>query len=405
MQDRVILISDDTDFFEYMVQKLTLRKSDEIYRFSFDEIPEKLHLFGISLILINAENRKEKTLDLLNLLNETPAIIFTYNYDNEFSKKAYQLGAFDYLTIETSDSEIDSKLMPALSMLSSLRKNNMYRELLVNNNLISKNSEVYTDYCNILDKEISYLEDHTADAVFCAISPSDKSKFLVQPSQIEEAILNNIRKNDILMRYGINKYFLLLFNTNIEYATKIWNKIQNSLPQKIYAGFVNAAKKKRQQLVNDALNKLHEEINKDSISNKPVSDSTIIGNNFKLYKHEFNKKIENVIAPVFYMFQQNYNNKLFGMTITQSTGDGYGALHINGKYSKGSFRISSPGLSRINIDISYDINLNKTCNDNKIPESKRISLEPEELETGLLEDLLEQFIIEFKSEVNNECFG
>ena len=281
----------------------------------------------------------------------------------------------------------------------------MYRELLVNNNIISKNNEVFTDYCNILDNEISQLEDNSTDAVFCAISPNDKSKFLMQPYQIESAILKNIRKNDILMRYGINKYFLLLFNTNIEHAAKICNKIQNSLPQKIYAGLVNIAKKKRQQLVNDALNKLHEEINKDSICNKSISDSNIMGNNFKLYKHEFNKKLENVIAPVFYMFQQNYNNKLFGMTITQSTGDGYGVLYINGKYSKGSFRISSPGLSRINIDISYDINHNKSCNDNKKPESKRISLEPEELETGLLEDLLEQFIIDFKSAVNNECFG
>ena len=32
---------------------------------------------------------------------------------------------------------------------------------------------------------------------------------------------------------------------------------------------------------------------------------------------------------------------------------------------------------------------------------KRIALEPDELEAGFLEDLLEQFILEFKKEIND----
>ena len=36
MQSRIVLISDDVDFFEYISPKLNLRKSDELFKFGFD---------------------------------------------------------------------------------------------------------------------------------------------------------------------------------------------------------------------------------------------------------------------------------------------------------------------------------------------------------------------------------
>ena len=40
MADKVVLVSDDSDFFEYLKSKLPLRKSDELFCFSFDDIPQ-----------------------------------------------------------------------------------------------------------------------------------------------------------------------------------------------------------------------------------------------------------------------------------------------------------------------------------------------------------------------------
>ena len=82
------------------------------------------------------------------------------------------------------------------------------------------------------------------------------------------------------------------------------------------------------------------------------------------------------------------------MKIEQEFGDGYGNLTIKGRHSAGNFKLTSPGFSKINIDITYKSSKNI--------DAKRITLEPEELEAGLLEDLLEQFIIEFKEEVNDD---
>ena len=397
MQSRIVLISDDADFFEYMVPKLSLRKSDELYRFSFNEIPEKLHFIQLSLLIVNGEGAKDKTLDLLRLLKNTPVIVFTYNYIESFALQGYRLGMFDYITVDCNNAEIEAKMLSALNYLASLEKNKKYREILEKNNLIAENNEVFLDYGNIIDKELVQIEKNSTEAVLVAISPNENTKFKLQPNQIETIVLSNIRANDILMNYGINKYFLLLHNTNIKNAEKIWSKISTKLPEKLYAGFTTTVKKSRQQLINDALSKLHEAISKDYIIGNDNNSANILSTNFKLYKQEFKKKLENIITPVFFMIQQKYSGKLFGINIEQGLGDGYGILYIKSKNSIGSFRITSPGLSIINIDIDYQSTIK-----NKKFEAKRINLEPEELEAGILEDLLEQFISEFKREVDDE---
>ena len=105
--------------------------------------------------------------------------------------------------------------------------------------------------------------------------------------------------------------------------------------------------------------------------------------------------MEQVITPVFYQIQQKYTDKLPGISLTQGAGDGYGTFYIKGRYSSSCFRITSPGFSKINIDITFQ-------KDNSNIDAKRITLEPEELEPGLLEDLLEQFVSEFKKECTND---
>jgi hypothetical protein len=399
MASKIVLISDDSDFFEYIRSKLELRKSDELYTFSFDTIPEKIHLLETSVLIVNSENSKEKTMDLLRILRGTPVIVSAYNDDEVFRRKCYRIGMFDYITLLTSDADFRARILPALSVAGILEQNKQYRNVLVQSNILSKENEVYLDYNYILERELQEIHNNSTKAIFAAISPSEKSKFLIASNLIESTILNNIRRNDILMNYAPNKYFLLMYDTDIKHATVLWNKIQSQFSQKIYAGFTNVLNQKRQQLVNEALNKLHEAMNYDkdiveSVSN-PVDNFSILKNgsgaqnNFKLFKQAFGQKLEQVITPVFYQIQQKYSREIRGAVLQQGSGEGYGTFYIKGKNSTSCFRITSPGFAKINIDITYQ-------KGNELVDAKRISLEPEELEAGLLEDLLEQFILEYK---------
>ena len=404
MATRIVLVSDDINFFDYIRAKLSLRKSDELLTFSFDEIIECFHLLDTAVFIVNSESSKEKTLDLLNILEDVPVIVSAFNEDNDFKKKAYSLGMFDYITLLISDSDFQARIIPAFAVTSLLEKNKQYREFLTNKKILSETSEVYLDYNYILDKKLEQIYATSSKAVFLAISPSDTTKFLLKSTTLETLILSHIRKNDILMNYAANKYFVLLFDIDIESAKKLWTKLSKSIPEQVYAGIVNIVGKNRQQLINNALNELHLEINKAKKIENTVNNPIIsLGKtnadkssytNFKMFRQEFCKKIEQVISPVFYQMQQKYVNKLSGIILQQGTGEGYGVFYIKGKNSTSSFKITSPGFSKINIDITYQ-------KDSDTIDSKRISLNPEELETGLLEDLLEQFINEYKIENKN----
>ena len=146
MQNRIVLISDDSDFFEYVLPKLSLRKSDELYRYGFDSLPECLDLISTSLLIINSESSKEKTLEIIKLAEGAPCIVFSYNEEEDFKIKAYKAGMLNYFTLMTSDEEFTAKLVPALNTLAVLEKNSVYRNMLVKKNVITDNNEVFIDY-------------------------------------------------------------------------------------------------------------------------------------------------------------------------------------------------------------------------------------------------------------------
>lgn len=399
MANRIVLISDDSDFFDYMRSKLELRKSDELFMFSFDAVPEKIHLLYTAVLIVNSEGAKEKTLDLLSILKGTPIIVSAYNDDEVYRRKCYRAGMFDFITLLTSDADFRSRMIPALAYATLLNKNKQYRDILVDNDYISKDNEVFINYEYIIDKQLEDVYTGIRRAVFAAISPNDKSMRLLNKNIIEATILNNIRKNDILMNYASSKYFLIMYDTDIESAKKVWTKINSQLPEKIYAGFCSVSNQKRQQLINEVLNKLHAAINADRnvVGTNPnplqgisfLDESNTPYTNFKMFKQDFVRKIEQVINPVFYQAQQKYSLILPGVNFELGSGDGYGTFYIKGKHDSSCFRITCPGFSKVNIDITYQRNFENV-------DSKRITIEPEELEQGLLEDLLEQFILEYK---------
>lgn len=395
MPGRIVLISDDTNFFDYIRNKLELRKSDELFLFNFDEILSKIKLLETSVLIVNSENNQKKTLELLKIFKNTPIIVVAYNEDENFKKKCYRAGMLDFMVLLTPDSEFRARLLPALNISGLLKKNKQYRKILADYNIISANNEVFISYENILENEINDIISNKRKAIFGAIAPSDKTKLKISQNNIETIILANIRKNDILINYAPNKYFIILYNSDLKSAQKLWQKINNSMPFTIFAGFTVITNKKKQALINEALNKLHEAINfnktsfvnEDFLINRPLEISS--NSNFKIFKQEFNKKIEKIIVPAFYQIQQVYSNKLVGVAIEQEVDKGEGLFKIKNKNYEYLFKISSPGYAKINIDIILQ-------KDKNILDSKRISLNPDELETGLVQDLLEQFVLEYK---------
>lgn len=388
MPGRIVLISDDSDFFDFIRLKLELRTSDELHTLCFDEVPNNMDLLSNSVLIVNSENSNQKTIELLGIFNQsTPIIVTAYNDDETFKRKCYRAGMLDFIPLLTSDAEFRARMLPALNLVSVLEKNNQYRNMLVKNKILSEHNEVFINYENVIDSVLAELKTHPAKAVFAAIAPDDKNKYLLTPNSIETFLQSHIRKNDILMKYTHNKYYLIMYNTDVQSAEKHWDKISEGFQQKIYAGFAEIKNQSRQQLINTALVNLQESYGgKKSAMNKTQSS---VGTNFKMRRKYLSEKLEILINPVFYRVQQKYMNRLTGVKIEQDYANGRGFFNIVGKHFMAEFRISSPGFSTINIDISI-------TKDPDGVDSKRITFEPDEFDEGLLEDLLEQFIRECK---------
>ncbi len=390
MPNRIVLISDDSDFFEFIKLKLELRKSDELSTMSFDEVPEQMSALQTSVLIVNSENSNQKTIDLLNIFSyNTPIIVTAYNDDEAFKKKCYRAGMLDFIPLLTSDAEFRARMLPALSLVSVIKKNKQYRSLLVKNKLLSKNNEVFINYENVIDNALTELKIHPSKAVFAAIAPNERDKYLLNPNQTETFLLRNIRKNDILMTFGHNQYYLIMYNTDLKSAQKHWDKAIANFQTKLYVGFVTIINQSRQQLINTALINLQEAYGKSG-SAVEYSSAKKTAVNFKMKRKWLSEQLEILITPIFYRLQQKYMNRLTGVKIEQDYKDGSGYFNITGKHFTAEFKITTPGFSKINIDLAIT----------KEPlevDSKRITFNPDEFDEGLLEDLLEQFLKEVKT--------
>ena len=65
MQNRIVLVSDDSDFFEYINSKLKIRKQDELYRYGYEALSDKLPLISSAVVIIDSENQPEQCLESL----------------------------------------------------------------------------------------------------------------------------------------------------------------------------------------------------------------------------------------------------------------------------------------------------------------------------------------------------
>ena len=146
MQGRIVLITNDSDFFEYLSPMLKLRKSDELFTFKFNEIPEKIHLLDTSVIIINSEFSKEQTIELLKILKTNCVIIFSFNEEEKFKKECLENGALSFFTPLTSRDEFCATVSMAFKISSLVTQNKLYRELLVKKGIL----KFYTFQCSKL---------------------------------------------------------------------------------------------------------------------------------------------------------------------------------------------------------------------------------------------------------------
>lgn len=415
-ESNIILITNKQSVIDILKPKLILlREIDNILTATYSEALQNIQKVIPEIILIYCSEEKSECLELIKSiksdekLKNISVLLIIDEYEQDFLLNAYEENITDYLTINADDAEILMRTIWGLrknSYLTALQKQSSLLEKL---GVIDKHTGFYTkEYSEkIFETELKNLDKIDADGILMLVSASEESKTKLNPLQLAIAIKKSTRNSDILVHSSANRFYVLLRETQLKGAFCVWEKIKRAIGEQyvINAGIATINGKSFENIKDELLSALIEatSINQDlvivsdeekSSSNDWLDNINSTQKNFKLFKQAFNKKLEKVIAPVFFQMQRLYEEKLFKTQIEQYSNSTLSSFILKKDNQLSELKITYPGFSKINVDIIHQ-GLDS-------PENKRINLDLTELDETRLIKIIEDFIVEFKTSTNDE---
>lgn len=404
-KNNILLISDDEKLSKTLVKKLIfLRQTDNVIVSDYEHAKRNIQLALPNIIILHECLEKLKTIDLISDVvknDDTSSIILlTDNNDADFILSAYDAGIVDFASSNAADFELVIRAvnnMKNMSVKNKLKRNN---RLLIQSGIIDELTGLYSQKhakC-VIENEINYnLLD---DGVFMAVEPSEESKTKFSIEKMAKALKASIRSYDVVTLAKGAKFYVLLPKTDLNGALTVMQKIKLNYGDnfEIKAGITSFARKTFEQVEREALKALSEAVYSNEnfvfVEDKhetlddwlDVDDDT--SKNYKLFRQIFNKKMDKIIAPVFFRLQKAYEEKLFGTTIEQYTDGEQCVFCLKNKKQESNLRIVYPGFAKIVIYITHE-GLDS-------PENRELSLPLTKITQKELIEIVENFIKEFK---------
>lgn len=410
-ESNIILITNDDNVAQILKPKLVLlREIDNILLIRYEEALENVrNLLPEVVLLYCGENEKDRCLDVIKQIKSddktksTSILLVINEYNQDFVLSSYDENIDDFLTLNTDDAEILMRTIWCIKKSSLSTKLKKQNKLLEELGVINKETGCYTnEYCDkIFINEFKNLKESDTESMLLLVSSSEECKTRLNPVHLAKAIKTSTRETDIVVEGSSNRFFVLLTETQLKGAFCVWEKIKRALGEQytICAGISVVGEKSFEELKVELLKSLIEAVSTNQelvIVNEEEKDYSgdwldkinSAQKNFKLFKQAFTKKLEKVIAPIFFQMQKAYEEKLFQTQIEQFSNPTLSSFVLKNDSKVSELKITYPGFSKINIDFVHQ-GLDS-------PENKRISLDLTELDESRLTQILEEFIQEFK---------
>lgn len=410
LESNIILISNNSDVEQVLKPKLVLlRDVDNILTVDYASAIEAIREGLPDMVLLHCADENQDCVNLIKkirtdeLIKDTCIVLVVDKYNQDFLLSAYDENITDYITVNADDAEVLMRTIWALKKDALMNKVKKQHNLLEKLGVIAKDTGFYSEkFCEkVFETEMNAIRGLKEDCILMLVSPSESSKVLLDMSALAGAIKKSTRNSDVIIHGSINRFYILLNETNLKGAFCVWEKIKQSVGDmsSIISGVSVVGEKSFEVLKSELLSALieAEATKKDLvIVNEEIEKSTggwldkinSTQKNFKLFKQAFSKKLDKVITPVFYQMQKLYEEKLFETLIEQYSNATLSSFVLRKASNVSELKITYPGFSKINIDIVHQ-GLDS-------PENKRISLDLTEIDEYKLTQILESFIKEFK---------
>ena len=401
----ILLITNEQNIIETFGEKLMLlRETDELSYCDYEEAPDIVFADKPDIVIVHEHNDKNKSINLIKYIKtQIDSILLLINrYDRDFILNAYDEGIDDYFMTNSDPSEISIRTVNCIKKENLKKKIKQYQTYLKQYDILDKTTAIITDKFSkeINSKELS-LNDFTRGALM-VISPDEEGKLKYSADKVIQSVKKAVRYSDIITQGGGTKVFILINQGGISGAVKILEKIKQELNNEISikAGICAITSDNFAVLEKNAQCALSDSLLGNLDFSIYTETSAINGENwlepqkeknYKLFRVAFNKKLEKVIAPVFYRLQKSWEEKLFNTKVEQYTDESQSLFKLTNPKQTSLLKIVYPGFAKVIVYITHE-GLDS-------PENTEISLPLNKINTKEITNIVEKFIKEFKSTI------
>jgi hypothetical protein len=225
--------------------------------------------------------------------------------------------------------------------------------------------------------EYKYLKDIFIDisdnlriqnGIFAILTLDEKNKTKVSTNRLASAIKSGVRGDDIIAIARGGKFYLILPNIALEGARNIIQKFQDKMGEefKIRAGmtkiglqsFETLDKNAQDGLISATQNDvmavcLENNFNSQNLWLEDDEDNSAPKKDYKLFKIAFSNKMNNVIAPMFFRFQKDFENKLVNTKVSQYANNIESVFCLKNDKLRSELTIHYNGYAKFNIEIKH----------------------------------------------------
>ena len=405
--NNILLISEDENATELILNKLVLwLDNDKITKCNCKETKKALQNSLYCVVLLYADIKEQESIfKTIKTIKETKPdseiILIPNDINTELILKAYDAGIYDYVPIDAESFDFVIKTINCykLRTLKNIEQRN--EKFLYQQGVIDEKTNLYK--CNYLkDIFIDIADDlRIQNGIFSILTLNDKNKTKISTNRLAGIIKTTVRGDDIIATARGGKFYLILPNIDLEGTKKLIQKIQDKMGEefKIHAGMSKIGIQSFETLDKITQDSLKSAIQNDEMT---VSLSEVTGmqngwlededqprhKDFKLFKVAFTNKMKNVIEPIFFRFQKEYETKLTNTQVSQY------ANNIESVFSLKNETLHSELVIRFNGYAKFKIEINHSGLDSA--ENTKLEIPLSQLTDKELTKLLKQLKQEYK---------
>lgn len=402
--NKILLVTNEEKIIDDFPKKLVLlRETDELSYCGYEDAPDIVFEDKPDIVIVHEHQDKTKTINLIKYIKTQikSVLLLTQKYDKDLILDAYEEGIDDYFSVNSDSSEISIRVVNCIKKDNLKKTINKYEKYLKQYNIISDSGFINNEFSReIIEKELS--ENDFTQGTLLIISPDENGKANYSSAKMIKSIKNSVRYSDIILQSTDTKIFILLKNGWMAAAVTIFEKLKKELSPEISikAGICEITSNNVLTLEKHAQNALSESLltGQDFViysdENNKQEDNWLTepkGKNYKLFKNIYSKKLEKVIAPVFYRLQKSWEEKLFDTKIEQYTDETQSVFKLINPKQTSLLKIVYPGFAKIIVYITHE-GLDS-------PENSEMSIPINKIDNKDITNIVENFIREFKDTI------